>query len=206
MRLELISNNNGQAIVPTKFGDVEMTVFTANDGAEHVRLVFGDVTGQEDVLVRMHSACATGELFGSLKCDCGQQLERAMEAMQREGRGVLLYLDQEGRGIGLANKLRAYALQARGADTVDANRLLGLPDDTRDYQAAVGELKRLGVKSVRVLTNNPLKLAAIRDAGVPCKRVSHLVDVGPAAAAYVETKQARMGHMTEAGLPGLLAG
>ena len=197
MRLELVSQGVESTMVPTEYGESHMSVFHSADGVEHVCVVLGDVSGQSEVLVRIHSACATGELFGSLKCDCGQQLHLAMEAMQREGRGVLLYMNQEGRGIGLANKLRAYALQAQGVDTVDANRQLGLPDDTRCYQSAVDMLKRLGVRGVRLLTNNPLKLGAVQDAGIPCRRESHLVDVGPMATAYVETKQARMGHLKE---------
>ena len=197
MRLELVSHQVESAVVPTAYGESQMSVFHCDQGIEHVCVVLGEVSGESDVLVRIHSACATGELFGSLKCDCGQQLDAALEAMQREGRGVLLYMNQEGRGIGLANKLRAYALQANGVDTVDANRQLGLPDDTRCYRSAVQMLKRLGVRGVRLLTNNPLKLGAVQEAGIPCRRESHLVEAGPMASAYVEVKQARMGHMTE---------
>jgi len=205
MGLEL--SGGATATVPTRFGEVRMSTFHCEQGREHVCLVFGDVERQPNLLVRIHSACATGELFGSLKCDCGQQLEQAMTAMEREGQGVLIYMNQEGRGIGLANKLRAYDLQSRGADTVDANRLLGLPDDTRSYQSAVDELTRLGVHSVRLLTNNPLKLAAVREGGIPCHRVSHLVEVGPAASAYLETKQRRMGHLEKSeSAQNLLAG
>jgi len=197
MRLELVNTMPESAVVPTQYGDAQMSVFRCEKGVEHVCVVLGEVKGATNVLCRIHSACATGELFGSLKCDCGQQLERALQQMQHAGQGVLIYMNQEGRGIGLANKLRAYALQAQGADTVDANRMLGLPDDVRTYGSAVEQLKRLGLRSVRLMSNNPLKLDAVRSGGLACERESHLVDVGPAATAYLESKQSRMGHLRE---------
>src|SRR5438270_13110098 len=133
---------------------------------EHVALVFGDVAGKSSVLVRVHSECLTSEVFGSLKCDCKEQLDAALAEIARRGAGVVLYLRQEGRGIGLGNKIRAYDLQSRGHDTVDANRLLGLPDDARRYDVARDMLEHLGVKSVRLMTNNPEKVHGLRSLGV----------------------------------------
>ena len=158
MRLELVSQGVESTMVPTEYGESHMSVFHSEDGVEHVCVVLGDVSGQSEVLVRIHSACATGELFGSLKCDCGQQLHLAMEAMQREGRGVLLYMNQEGRGIGLANKLRAYALQDHGYDTVEANEIINAPPDARHYDHAIDILRDLGIDRVNLMTNNPTKL------------------------------------------------
>src|SRR5271154_6244808 len=159
-----------EAKIPTRYGEFETHVFRStsvargpeDDGpGEHVALVRGDVRGREDVLVRLHSECITGEVFGSLKCDCKEQLDTAMASVASAGLGAILYLRQEGRGIGLANKIRAYALQAHGHDTVDANRLLGLPDDARSYEVARDMLAHFGVASVRLLTNNPAKVSAL---------------------------------------------
>jgi len=186
-----------EAMVPTRHGVFRFAVFrhVEDPTKEHVAIIAGDVSG-DDVLVRVHSECMTGEVFGSLKCDCGQQLERALGAIGKEGRGVVLYLRQEGRSIGLANKIRAYALQAEGADTVDANRALGLPDDARRYDAAAAILDRLGVRSVRLMTNNPAKMDALRELGVEVReRVSAVVDANPLSRAYLATKRTRMGHL-----------
>src|ERR1700761_3200740 len=161
-----------EARIPTRHGDFETHVFRGTaDGEhglsqEHVALVYGSVRGREDVLIRVHSECMTSEVFGSLKCDCKEQFDDAMAAVARAGAGAVLYLRQEGRGIGLANKIRAYALQSNGHDTVDANRLLGLPDDAPRYDVARDMLVHLGIPSVRLLTNNPAKVKGLRELGV----------------------------------------
>src|SRR5579885_1002205 len=141
------------ATLPTKFGIFRMNVYTSPDGIEHVVLIKGKP--QSPMLVRLHSSCITGDIFSSLKCDCGEQLERAMECIQKEGSGMVIYLNQEGRGIGLTNKIKAYSLQERGDDTVEANLALGLPIDARNYEAAACILSNLGIQQVRLLTNNP---------------------------------------------------
>ena len=164
-------------------------------GDEHVALVLGTFGGQAP-LVRLHSECLTGDVFGSLKCDCGPQLREALRLLAAAGGGVLLYLRQEGRGIGLANKIRAYQLQDRGLDTVDANRRLGFGDDLRDYGVAAAMLRALGVDRVRLLTNNPGKLAALEEAGIAVtERVAHHMPVNPHNADYVATKRERSGHL-----------
>lgn len=192
-----------RATLPTKFGAFQTVVFrwaaVEHPGAglsdEPVALVMGDVRGQRAVPVRVHSECLTSEVFGSLKCDCKQQLEAAQAEVARQGRGVILYLRQEGRGIGLANKIRAYALQETGADTVDANRLLGLPDDARRYDVAVAMLRELGVESIQLLTNNPAKVEALRELGVDVEsRLPVLVGVNPHSRGYLEAKRQRMRH------------
>lgn len=185
-----------ETLLPTQHGVLRCVVFRAVDGVEHIAVIAGDIVGEE-VLCRVHSECLTSEVFGSLKCDCKQQLDRALELISREGRGVVLYLRQEGRGIGLGNKIRAYALQETGLDTVDANRELGLPDDARDYGFAAAMLEDLGVRSVSLLTNNPLKVEGLKARGVVVRRVPHLVDALGPARSYLEVKGRRMGHMLE---------
>ncbi len=185
-----------EATLPTRHGEFRCVVFRhpLDRTKEHVALVRGDVSG-EDVLVRVHSECITGEAFGSLRCDCGPQLDLALGKIAGEGRGVVIYLRQEGRDIGLANKIRAYALQASGLDTVDANRALELPVDARRYHAAAWLLHAFGVESVRLLTNNPDKIEALRELGVSVRsRVPHFVQVQPEGSAYLETKRVRMRH------------
>ena len=180
-----------KATIPTAHGDFVAHVFAG----EHVALVHGQVRGRRSLLVRVHSECLTSEVFGSLKCDCKEQLDAAMAAIARAGEGAVLYLRQEGRGIGLANKIRAYALQSRGHDTVDANRLLGLPDDARRYDAARDMLAHLGVESVRLMTNNPVKVDALRDLGVDVVgRVPVIVAANEHSARYLEAKRLRMEH------------
>jgi GTP cyclohydrolase II len=164
-------------------------------GEEHVALVIGAFGGRPP-LVRLHSECLTGDVFGSLKCDCGPQLHEALRLLGEAGGGVLLYLRQEGRGIGLANKIRAYQLQDRGLDTVDANRRLGFADDNRDYGLAAAMLRALGLSEVRLLTNNPAKLAGLEAAGVRvAERVAHHMPTNPHNADYIATKQGRSGHL-----------
>lgn len=179
------------ATIPTKHGEFDALVFPG----EHVALVHGNVRGKKSALVRVHSECLTSEVFGSLKCDCKEQLEAAMAAIARAGEGAVLYLRQEGRGIGLANKIRAYALQSRGHDTVDANRLLGLPDDARRYDVARDMLEHLGVEGVRLMTNNPDKVEALRALGVRVvRRVPVVVPPNVHSARYLEAKRVRMEH------------
>jgi len=169
------------------------------DGTEYVALVLGDVAGGTHVLTRLHSECLTGDVFGSLRCDCGAQLEAAMKAISAEGRGVLLYLrGHEGRGIGLLSKLQAYELQDAGADTVDANTELGLPADAREYSAGAQMLADLGVRSVRLLTNNPAKVRGLTDCGVHItSRVSMKAAVTPYNLRYLVTKRDRLGHQIQ---------
>jgi GTP cyclohydrolase II len=213
-----------KATIPTRHGNFETHVFRSarhlsppsveglaegharesapegDDGLplEHVALVFGDVASLEDrsdVLVRVHSECMTSEVFGSLKCDCKEQLEVSMAAIARAGSGAVLYLRQEGRGIGLANKIRAYALQSHGHDTVDANRLLGLPDDARSYEVARDMLAHFGVAGVRLLTNNPAKVTALRNLGVHVVgRIPIVVPANQHSSRYLEAKRLRMDH------------
>lgn len=188
------------AELPTRFGVFQTHVFKTThpgDGLthEHVALVFGDIRGGSDVPIRIHSECMTSEVFGSLKCDCKEQLDAAMAEVARRGRGAVLYLRQEGRGIGLANKIRAYELQSMGHDTVDANRLLGLPDDAREYHAAAHMLEHFDVKSVLIMTNNPAKVDAMAALGVlVTDRVPVVIAPNPFSKGYLETKRARMAH------------
>ena len=193
------------ATLPTRHGLFATHVFSSAghapnpDGTapekEHVALVFGDVRGKSGVVARVHSECLTSEVFGSLKCDCKEQLDVAMAEAVKRGAGVILYLRQEGRGIGLGNKIRAYDLQSRGHDTVDANRLLGLPDDARRYDVARDMLEWLGVKSVRLMTNNPEKVQGLRALGVDViARVPVVVEANPFSAGYLEAKRLRMAH------------
>jgi GTP cyclohydrolase II len=194
--------HKARAPIPTRYGTFELNVFDWDDAdahpalsREHCALVMGEVKGQRGIPVRIHSECLTSEVFGSLKCDCREQLERAQAEIARRGVGVLLYLRQEGRGIGLANKIRAYALQAEGADTIEANELLHLPVDARTYDVAAAMLRNLGVESVELLTNNPLKLDALRRLGVQVeRRVPVLVPANPFSASYLEVKRRRMQH------------
>ena len=191
-----------ETLLPTIHGELRCVVYREEDGTEHVAMVAGDIAG-DDVLCRVHSECLTSEVFGSLKCDCKQQLDRALDLIARRGRGVVLYLRQEGRGIGLGNKIRAYALQETGLDTVDANRELGLPDDARDYEIAAFMLRDLGVKSIALLTNNPMKVEGLESHGVVVRRVPHVVQaVGPARG-YLEVKGRRMGHVIDLDPPAL---
>ena len=191
-----------EATLPTRFGEFKTIVFNFGDHDEstglspdHVALVAGDLREQRGVLCRMHSECLTSEVFGSLKCDCREQLEAAQAAVGRAGQGVILYLRQEGRGIGLANKIRAYELQSSGHDTVDANRLLDLPDDLREYDGAAAMLAHLGVASVRLMTNNPDKVDALRRLGVTVdERLDVHIRPNPFSRGYLEAKRRRMNH------------
>jgi 3,4-dihydroxy 2-butanone 4-phosphate synthase/GTP cyclohydrolase II len=186
-----------QTQMPTKFGDFEVVGFRSLvDDKHHVAMVKGDVAGMDDVLVRVHSECLTGDVFHSLRCDCGQQLEDALARIESEGRGVLLYLAQEGRGIGLLNKLRAYKLQETGLDTVDANIELGLPADLRDYGIGAQILVDLGLSSIRLLTNNPKKIVGLEGYGLTVTdQVPIEHEPGEHNRAYLRAKKERLGHM-----------
>lgn len=191
-----------QAPLPTRHGMFQLRVFRWDDPSahpalsrEHCALIMGDVRGRRDVPVRVHSECLTGEVFSSLKCDCREQFDHAQAAIAKHGFGVILYLRQEGRGIGLANKVRAYALQAMGADTVEANELLHLPVDARTYDVAAAMLRELGVDSVELMTNNPTKVDELRKLGVTVeKRLPVLIPANPFSAGYLEVKRLRMQH------------
>lgn len=190
------------ANLPTRFGDFRIASFWNNlDHKEHVAIIRGDVVNAERLLVRVHSECLTGDALGSLRCDCRDQLESALTQLGKRDNGVLLYLRQEGRGIGLVNKLRAYALQDSGMDTVDANLALGFRDDERDYRVAAQMLDVLKVRSIRLLTNNPNKVEQLKRYGTAVvERVSHQLPPNRHNVDYLRTKSTRSGHVMT-GLP-----
>ncbi len=195
-RSEPLVERIAAASLPTAFGEfVAYGYRSMIDGQQHVAMVMGDVDGKKDVLVRVHSECLTGDVFHSLRCDCGEQLDRALSQIAAEGSGVLLYLSQEGRGIGLLNKLRAYELQEQGLDTVDANLALGLPVDSRDYGIGYQILADLGLTSLRVMTNNPKKLMGLEGYGLEItEQVPIVAEPNPVNERYLRTKAERMGH------------
>jgi GTP cyclohydrolase II len=187
------------AELPTRFGDFRIVAFHNDiDGKEHVAIVRGEVAGASHVPTRLHSECLTGDAIGSLRCDCRDQLETALRRLGRSERGLLLYLRQEGRGIGLLNKVCAYALQDRGLDTVDANLALGFEDDSRDYTVAARMIQCLEVESIQLMTNNPKKIDQLKRNGVKiAKRVRHEMSVNPHNRFYLETKAERSGHLLD---------
>src|SRR5215218_9074057 len=196
-RTERLIERVAEAVLPTAFGEFTAIGFRSLvDGKHHVAMVKGEVDGEPDVLVRMHSECLTGDVFHSLRCDCGQQLESALAMIERDGRGVLVYLAQEGRGIGLLNKLRAYKLQEEnGLDTVEANVALGLPVDLRDYGIGAQILKDLGLSSIRILTNNPKKIIGLEGYGLSVSEQLPIQAIAnPHNEGYLRTKRERMGH------------
>jgi len=183
--------------LPTQFGEFSIHAFQDSaSGKEHIALSMGTLDDGEPVLMRVHSECLTGDSFGSLRCDCGPQLHAAMQQVSELGRGVILYLRQEGRGIGLVNKIRAYALQDAGADTVEANEQLGFGADLREYAMCEDMLRHLGVTRVRLLTNNPKKVDGLRAVGIDViERVALFVGGNPHNEGYMQTKTDKMGHM-----------
>ena len=184
--------------LPTQWGEFALLGFVEDGGKEHLALVYGELPTDTPALVRVHSECLTGDALFSLRCDCGPQLEAAMARIAEEGAGVIVYLRQEGRGIGLINKLRAYAEQDAGADTVEANELLGFLPDARDYKIAASILNALGVTRVRLMTNNPDKLSSIAANGIEVvERVSHQVAANPHNKRYLQTKASKFGHLGE---------
>lgn len=188
------------ATLPTRYGTFTSYVYRVPSGdAEHLALVMGEVSGQSSVLTRLHSECLTGDVLGSYRCDCGEQLDLALRYIAAEGRGVLLYLrGHEGRGIGLSNKIRAYQLQEQGLDTVEANLELGLPDDAREYDSAAAILRELNVSSVRLMSNNPDKFDTLSKHGIPvCERVALAIPVRDENERYIRTKQLKFGHYFE---------
>ena len=189
------------AELPTRFGDFRVVAFTPDThGDEHVAIVRGAVRGARDVPTRIHSECLTGDVLGSLRCDCRDQITASLEQLGILRAGALLYLRQEGRGIGLSNKIRAYALQDRGHDTVEANHLLGFGDDERDYRVASDMVRALGIASVRLMTNNPRKVEGLRAHGVTVSgRIPLVTPANRHNAAYLLTKQRRSGHLLAAG-------
>ncbi|MBR4669676.1 MAG: bifunctional 3,4-dihydroxy-2-butanone-4-phosphate synthase/GTP cyclohydrolase II [Butyrivibrio sp.] len=185
------------ANMPTKYGKFMAHCYINKlSGEHHVALVMGDISDGKDVLCRVHSECLTGDVFGSMRCDCGQQLDRAMQMIAEEGRGVLLYMRQEGRGIGLVNKLKAYKLQDQGMDTLDANIALGFPGDMREYYIGAQILRELGIRSLNLMTNNPDKVYQLKDYGIKInKRVPIEIEANQFDKFYLQTKKIRMGHI-----------
>jgi GTP cyclohydrolase II/3,4-dihydroxy 2-butanone 4-phosphate synthase/GTP cyclohydrolase II len=194
-----------EADVPTVHGSMRMIVFRAPPARdisaydEHMALVFGNpLANPEDVLLRVHSECLTSEVFGSLKCDCREQLDESLAKIREKGAGMIIYLRQEGRGIGLGNKIRAYALQAKGADTVDANHQVGFETDLRTYDVAAAMLENLGVRGVSLMTNNPDKIEQLAEHGIRIvRRVPHQVVSSTHSARYMATKRDRLGHLLD---------
>ena len=189
------------AELPTRFGDFHIVAFENNrDGKEHIAITHGDVIGAADVPVRLHSECLTGDVMGSLRCDCRDQLEASLKMIGKMERGIVLYLRQEGRGIGLINKIRAYSLQDAGLDTVQANLALGFRDDERDYAVAAHMLMSLKIQSVRLITNNPKKIQQLTDYGIPVTdRIPHVMTPNEHNRFYLETKVSKSGHMIDFG-------
>ena len=183
--------------LPTHRGDYRVRAYRDNnDGTEPIAIVSGDVRGMDRVPVRVHDECLTSEVLGSLKCDCREQLDFSLKYIRDSGPGIVIYLRQEGRGIGLANKIAAYGLQEKGHDTVDANRLLGLPDDARRYEAAAAILDEMGVSSIQLMTNNPRKVARLEALGIHIAgRIPILIQPNPHSQGYLDAKVARMGHV-----------
>jgi 3,4-dihydroxy 2-butanone 4-phosphate synthase/GTP cyclohydrolase II len=202
MRIESFVHEVAQTVLPTPFGEFKAIAFVNDiDDYEHLALVKGEVDPEKEVLVRVHSQCLTGDVFGSYRCDCGAQLEKAMEMVQNEGLGVILYMQQEGRGIGLANKLKAYSLQDQGRDTVEANEELGFGPDLRDYGVGAQILVSLGVRKIRLMTNNPKKIIGLEGYGLEITdRVPIETEPRPENVKYLLTKCQKLGHLMKMGM------
>lgn len=185
-----------EVVLPTKFGDFKMAAFSDEiEKKEYIAVFKGDLQGKEDVLVRLHSECLTGDVFGSKRCDCGEQLQKSLESINEKGEGLLIYLRQEGRGIGIYNKLKAYNLQDQGHDTVEANHLLGFKDDLRDFAVAAQIIKDFDIKSIEILTNNPKKIESLEKYGIDVKkRIDSETEPTTENKKYLETKRDKMGH------------
>ena len=198
-RHEKLVHRVAEASLPTRYGEFKAIAYKSDvDPEEHIALVMGDVVNSKPVLVRVHSECLTGDVFGSLRCDCGEQVAMAMQAIAKEGRGVILYMRQEGRGIGFHNKIRAYALQDKGMDTVEANISLGFAPDLRDYGIGAQILTDLGIREIRLLTNNPKKVISLEGHGLKVvQTVPIVVKPNPHNLRYLETKKNKMGHIME---------
>ena len=195
IKISIDENIPADARLPTAHGDFRIRVFHENNGLDHVALTLGDMEGPDPVLVRVHSECLTGDAFGSLRCDCGAQLDSALRQISERGWGALIYLRQEGRGIGLHAKIQAYHLQDKGADTLDANLKLGLPADARNYEIAAEILRSIGVMKISLLSNNPDKVQQLKNHGINVdERVPLLVGIGDDNREYLKTKLERMGH------------
>jgi GTP cyclohydrolase II len=194
---ELVVEHFATAKLPTEHGELQIVAFKNNrDGKDHVALVKGDPRGKQNVLCRIHSECLTGDAFGSLKCDCGPQLHSAMEQLEREGCGIILYMRQEGRGIGLANKVKAYSLQDLGMDTVEANQHLGFDDDLRVYDIAAEMLKLIGPESIVLMTNNPKKVDGLRASGIVIEsRLPLQITPNVHNERYLKIKKLKSGHL-----------
>ena len=188
-----------KAGLPTCFGDFQILVFKNSlDDKEHLAIVKGDVKGKKDVLLRIHSECLTGDVFGSKRCDCGEQLHNALHRIEGQGEGVVIYMRQEGRGIGLTNKIKAYALQEEGLDTVEANEKLGFPADMREYHLAAQIIRYLGIESIRLMTNNPAKTHGLEDLGINISnREPIVIEANDVNKDYLHTKAVKMGHQLD---------
>ena len=197
LRTESIVERGEEVLMPTQWGQFHLIPFRQkSNGLEHIALLKGDIANGEPVLVRVHSSCATGDIFGSMRCECGEQLHKAMELIEKEGRGIVVYLNQEGRGIGLMEKIRAYKLQEEGLDTVDANLHLGHKADERDYGVGAQILQQLGVRQMRLMSNNPIKRVGLEGYGLQVvESVPLEVQPNEHNAFYMQTKKDRMGHI-----------
>ena len=197
LKTESIIERGEEVSMPTEWGTFRLIPFKQkSNGLEHIALFKGDITNGDDVLVRVHSSCMTGDIFGSQRCECGEQLHKAMQIIEREGRGVVVYLNQEGRGIGLMEKIKAYKLQENGLDTVDANIHLGHNADERDYGVGANILRELGISRMRLMTNNPIKRVGLEAYGLEITEIVPVeVEPNEHNARYMQTKKERMGHI-----------